>query len=134
MDAKVGEILDRLPAAAPEAGEPMERILEDFESIVLPGVTHWNHPGFMAYFGITGSGPGVLGEMLSAALDGDVWVKHENHATTGAFKVRNALNALTALGPDEGRRGVIAAASYESRRFGVHSAMPTARVARGAPT
>jgi aromatic-L-amino-acid decarboxylase len=70
-----GEIAAQLPAAAPEQPEDPDQIWQDFQSIVLPGVTHWNHPGFMAYFGITGSGPGVLGELLSAALNvnGMLW-------------------------------------------------------------
>jgi len=66
---KPGELADSLPAAAPETGEPMERILADFERQVLPHVTHWNHPGFMAYFATSASGPGVLGEMLTAGLN-----------------------------------------------------------------
>ncbi|MCZ7648144.1 MAG: pyridoxal-dependent decarboxylase [Planctomycetota bacterium] len=64
-----GEVSARLPAAAPEAPEPMETILEDYRTLIEPNVTHWNHPGFMAYFGITGSGPGVLGEALAAGLN-----------------------------------------------------------------
>ncbi len=44
-------------------------ILDDFERVILPGITHWNHPGFFAYFSITGSGPGILAEFLSAALN-----------------------------------------------------------------
>ena len=70
-----GEIRTALPPSAPETGEPFDRILEDFERIILPGITHWNHPGFMAYFAITGSGPGVLAEFLSAALNaqGMLW-------------------------------------------------------------
>jgi len=70
-----GEVAGRLPAAMPEQGEPLEAIWRDFEQVILPGVTHWNHPGFMAYFGITGSAPGVLGELLSAALNvnGMLW-------------------------------------------------------------
>jgi aromatic-L-amino-acid decarboxylase len=64
-----GDISAQLPDDMPTQGEDPEAVWQDFLSIVLPGVTHWNHPGFMAYFGITGSGPGVLGEMLSAALD-----------------------------------------------------------------
>jgi aromatic-L-amino-acid decarboxylase len=68
-------VAGRLPEAMPETAEDPEKVWEDFLDIILPGVTHWNHPGFMAYFGITGSGPGVLGEMLSAALDvnGMLW-------------------------------------------------------------
>jgi aromatic-L-amino-acid decarboxylase len=64
-----GDVAARLPASAPGQPEEMERILADFRETVLPGVTHWNHPGFLAYFAITGSGPGILGEMLAAALN-----------------------------------------------------------------
>jgi aromatic-L-amino-acid/L-tryptophan decarboxylase len=70
-----GQITDALPAAAPEQGEPMDAILDDFERLLLPGVTHWNHPGFFAYFGITGGAPGILAEALIAALNmnGMLW-------------------------------------------------------------
>src|SRR3989442_13119408 len=64
-----GDVRNALPACAPEHGEPFERILEDFERIIVPGLTHWNHPGFLAYFAITASAPGVLAEFLSAALN-----------------------------------------------------------------
>jgi aromatic-L-amino-acid decarboxylase len=64
-----GALIDHLPAAAPEQGEPMEAILEDFRKLIVPGITHWNHPRFFAYFSISGSGPGILGEMLAAALN-----------------------------------------------------------------
>lgn len=64
-----GEIRSALPDRAPEEGEPFDAILADFERVILPGITHWNHPGFFAYFAISGSGPGVLAEFLSAALN-----------------------------------------------------------------
>lgn len=64
-----GEIRHALPAQPPTRPEAMERILADFEQVIMPGITHWNSPGFMAYFAITGSGPGILGEMLSSALN-----------------------------------------------------------------
>jgi aromatic-L-amino-acid decarboxylase len=64
-----GDIASALPAQAPDDGEPFDLIVSDFERILVPGLTHWNHPGFFAYFAITGSGPGVLAEMLSAALN-----------------------------------------------------------------
>ncbi len=64
-----GEIRSALPTSAPEQGEPFDRIFSDFEQIIIPGITHWNHPGFFAYFAITGSAPGVLAEFLSAALN-----------------------------------------------------------------
>jgi aromatic-L-amino-acid decarboxylase len=70
-----GEVASRLPNLAPAAAEDPAAVWQDFLDVVLPGVTHWNHPGFMAYFGITGSGPGILGELLSAALNvnGMLW-------------------------------------------------------------
>ncbi len=64
-----GEILEALPAEAPDSGQPFDAIFADFERVILPGITHWNHPNFFAYFSITGSAPGVLAELLSAALN-----------------------------------------------------------------
>jgi aromatic-L-amino-acid decarboxylase len=64
-----GQVAARLPASAPEAGEGVEEILRDFRDVIVPGVTHWNHPDFFAYFAVTGSGPGILGEMLASALN-----------------------------------------------------------------
>jgi aromatic-L-amino-acid/L-tryptophan decarboxylase len=64
-----GDLRRALPHAAPEEGEPMDRILRDFDDLILPATTHWNHPGFLAYFSISGSGPGILGELLAAALN-----------------------------------------------------------------
>src|SRR6266545_1967215 len=66
---KPGEIAAALPDAAPEDPEPFDAIMADFERVLVPGLTHWNHPGFMAYFAITGSAPGVLADFLSAALN-----------------------------------------------------------------
>ena len=64
-----GELRRQLPVQAPAEAEPLDAILEDFNKLVMPGVTHWNHPGFFAYFAITASGPGILGEWLSGALN-----------------------------------------------------------------
>lgn len=64
-----GYLVDALPHSAPEQGEPFDAILADFEKLVVPAVTHWNHPRFMAYFACTGSSPAVIGEMLAAALN-----------------------------------------------------------------
>jgi len=70
-----GDIRRSLPAVPPEQGEALEAIFEDFERLVLPGITHWNHPRFFGYFGITGSAPGILAELLIAALNvnGMLW-------------------------------------------------------------
>lgn len=63
-----GSIRPQLPPLAPEAPEPMAVILDDVERLVLPNATHWQHPGFFAYFATSASGPGILGELLTAAL------------------------------------------------------------------
>ena len=64
-----GEIAAALPQSAPTQGEPLETILKDIDRLILPGITHWNHPAFFAYFGISGSGPGIVGELIAAALN-----------------------------------------------------------------
>jgi aromatic-L-amino-acid decarboxylase len=69
------DIVNALPPAGPDSGEPMEKIFADFERIILPGITHWNHPDFLAYFANTSSPPAVLAELLAAALNanGILW-------------------------------------------------------------
>src|SRR4051794_4748486 len=66
---KPGDLLDALPKSAPEKGESFDTILRDFDRVVIPAVTHWNHPRFFAYFACTGSTPAILGEMLAATLN-----------------------------------------------------------------
>lgn len=63
-----GDIIKQLPAQAPEYGESFEQIFADFRQIIIPGMTHWQHPGFMAYFPANSSPPSVLAEMLTATL------------------------------------------------------------------
>jgi aromatic-L-amino-acid/L-tryptophan decarboxylase len=77
-----GEIRDALPRAIPDFPEPMDDILLDFERIIVPGVTHWNHPSFFSYFAITGSAPGVLGELLAAALNVNAMLWRTSPAAT----------------------------------------------------
>lgn len=64
-----GDIARRLDEHAPRHGEGMAGLLADVDRVIVPGLTHWNHPGFMAYFGITGSPPGILGELVAATLN-----------------------------------------------------------------
>jgi aromatic-L-amino-acid decarboxylase len=70
-----GEIRAQLPAAPPELAEPFADVLADLDRVLLPGITHWNHPRFFAYFSITGSQPGILAELLTATLNvnGMLW-------------------------------------------------------------
>jgi aromatic-L-amino-acid decarboxylase len=63
-----GSLGPLFPADAPEAPETIEAILADYRRLIEPNATHWQHPGFLAYFATTASGPGILGEMLTAAL------------------------------------------------------------------
>jgi aromatic-L-amino-acid decarboxylase len=69
------EIVNALPAHGPERGEPLESIFADFERVILPGITHWNHPAFLAFFANTSSPPAILAEVLAAALNanGILW-------------------------------------------------------------
>ena len=67
--AKAGAILKALPTSPPEDPEPLDGIFADFEKLLLPGVVHWAHPQFMGYFGSTTTGPGILAEMIAAALN-----------------------------------------------------------------
>ncbi len=67
-DVSPGDVRRQLPASPPEAAEPFERVFEDFRRVVVPGMTHWNHPGWMAYFPCNNSPPSILGEMLTSAM------------------------------------------------------------------
>jgi aromatic-L-amino-acid decarboxylase len=71
-DLRPGEIRAALPERPPEDPEPLEAILEDYARLIEPNVTHWQHPGFMAYFPSVASGPGILGEWLAAGLNSNV--------------------------------------------------------------
>jgi len=64
-----GEIRSRLPASPPEEGEPFAAVLRDLDEVLMPGITHWQHPRFFAYFSVTSSEPGMLAELLAAALN-----------------------------------------------------------------
>ncbi len=77
-----GEIRAALPPLAPRDPEPLDAVLDDYRRLIEPNVTHWNQPGFMAYFGITGSGPGVLGEALAAGLNVNAMLWRTSPAAT----------------------------------------------------
>src|SRR6056297_1586828 len=65
---KPGDTLAMLPDAPPEAGQPIEDIWNDFQSIVMPGITHWQHPRFFAYFNSNAAPASVLAEFLAAVV------------------------------------------------------------------
>jgi aromatic-L-amino-acid/L-tryptophan decarboxylase len=68
---KPGDLIDALPPSGPEHGEQMDAILADFQRLIVPAMTHWNHPGFMAYFANSSPPEAILGELLTAALNGN---------------------------------------------------------------
>jgi aromatic-L-amino-acid decarboxylase len=117
-----GDIKSALPAEAPRDGESFERMFADFEKILLPGITHWNHPAFFAYFAITGSAPGVLAEFLSAALNVQAMLWRTSPAATELEEVTLAwLRAL--LGLPSAFEGVI----YDTASISTLHALTAAR-------
>lgn len=70
-----GDLVDRLPASAPEQGESFEAIFRDFQDLIVPASTLWNHPKFFNFFSVSTSGPGILAEALIATLNmnGMIW-------------------------------------------------------------
>ncbi len=77
-----GDVRAALAAVPPRDAEPIDLVLDDYKRLIEPNVTHWNHPGFMAYFGITGSGPGILGEALAAGLNVNAMLWRTSPAAT----------------------------------------------------
>ncbi len=101
-----GEVRARLPASPPERAEPFASVLRDLEEVILPGITHWNHPRFFAYFSITGSEPGILAEFLAAALNVNAMLWRTSPAATELEEL--ALDWVSQLlGLPEGLHGHI---------------------------
>ncbi len=79
---KPGHVAERLPRVPPTTAEKMERIFQDFTALVLPGITHWQHPSFFAYFPANSSPPSVLAEMLTATLGAQCMLWQTSPAAT----------------------------------------------------
>ncbi len=77
-----GSVRERLPAGPPDNPEPLETILEDYRGLIEPNITHWQHPGFMAYFNSIACGPGILGEWLATGLNSNVMFWRNAPAST----------------------------------------------------
>ncbi len=96
-----GELKAQLPPSAPAQGEKMEDILADVDRLVVPALTHWNHPAFFAYFSISASAPGIFGEMLAAAFNVNGMLWRTSPASTDMEEVtRSWLRELMGLSPE----------------------------------
>jgi aromatic-L-amino-acid decarboxylase len=119
-----GDVRCALPDAPPQHGESFDAIFSDFERTILPGITHWNHPGFFAYFAITGSAPGVLAEFLSAALNVQAMLWRTSPAATELEEV--VLDWLRQL---LGLPGVFDGVIYDTASVSTLHALAAAREA-----
>jgi aromatic-L-amino-acid decarboxylase len=121
-----GDIAAQLPAAPPAAGEDFARVAQDAARVVMPGITHWNHPGFFAYFAISGSGPGILGEMMAAALNVNAMLWRSGPAPT-ELEERTLDWLRQLMGLPDGFRGTI----QDTASLSTLVAIATAREAAG---
>jgi aromatic-L-amino-acid decarboxylase len=105
-DVEHGDVRARLAASPPERGEPFEAVLRDLDEVIVPGLTHWNHPRFFAYFAISGSEPGILAELVASALNVNAMLWKTSPAATELEEL--ALDWLRQLlGLPEGLHGHI---------------------------
>ncbi len=117
-----GWVTGQLPTEAPEQGEPFERLIEDFERIVVPGITHWNHPRFFAYFATSSAPAAIAAEALAAALDVKAMLWRTSPAATELEDVvMRWLGRL--LGIDDAFTGII----YDTASIAGYTALAAAR-------
>ncbi len=108
-----GEIADELPPGPPTAPEDMARVLDDFEQVILPGITHWQHPNFFAYFPANASPPSVLAEMLTAGLGVNAMNWETSPAAT-ELETRMMEWLRAAIGLPEGFAGTVHGSASEA--------------------
>jgi aromatic-L-amino-acid decarboxylase len=100
------ELASRLPQTPPASGEAMEDILADVDRLIVPALTHWNHPSFFAYFATSASAPGIFGELFTAAFDVKAMLWRTSPAAIELEQV--ALDWLRQMmGLDAGMDGII---------------------------
>ncbi len=117
-----GDIKNALPASAPEKAEPFEAVMADVDRVLMPGITHWNHPGFFAYFAITASAPGVLADFMSSALNQQAMLWRTSPAATELEEV--AMGWLRQL---MGLSGTFEGVIYDTASISSLHAMAAAR-------
>jgi aromatic-L-amino-acid decarboxylase len=115
-----------LPASAPEEPETFETIFADFERLIVPGITHWNHPRFFAYFSISATPATVIAEALAATLDVNAMLWRTSPAATELEDVTLAwLRDL--MGLDAGLQGIV----YDTASIAGFTALAAARESLG---
>ncbi len=125
-NVRPGEIAEQLPSHAPETGEPFETIMNDFERVIIPGITHWNHPRFFAYFATSAAPVAILAEALAATLDVKVMLWRTSPAAAELESVvMRWLGRL--LGVPEGWTGII----YDTASIAGFTALAAARESLG---
>lgn len=77
-----GDVKSKLPQSPPQIGEDLKNVFADLDKIIMPGMTHWNHPNFMSYFNSTASFPAILGDFLSSALNNNAMIWKTGPAST----------------------------------------------------
>ncbi len=113
---------NQLPTVAPQLGEDFENIFADVEKLILPAMTHWNHPHFHGLFGTSTSAPGIFGEMLSAAFDAKGMLWRTSPAVTELEQVTTDwLRQM--MGLDDGFKGII----YDTASVSTMHAIAAAR-------
>ena len=117
-----GALIDFLPKAAPEQGEPIEQILADFDSTIVPSLTLWNHPRFYPWFSVSSTPPSILADFLISAVNVNAMLWKSSPAATELEQV--TLSWLRQwLGLDENWFGII----YDTASIGVMQAIGAAR-------
>ena len=121
-----GDLVRALPTRAPEEPESFDTIFADFERLIVPGITHWNHPRFFAYFAISATPATVIAEALASALDVNAMLWRTSPAATELEDVTLAwLRDL--MGLDEGLHGIV----YDTASIGGFTALAAARESLG---
>ena len=121
-----GDITRGTTSAAPENPDTMDRILADLDAVVMPGVLHWGHPEFLAYFGSTSNGPALIGEIAAAALNVSAMTWRTSPAATELESV--VLDWIRQMvGITDAFTGIV----YDTASTGVLHAMTAAREAKG---
>src|SRR2546423_15098829 len=96
-----GALRSQLPTSPPASGEAMSEIIADVERLIVPALTHWNHPSFFAYFATSASAPGIFGELLSAAFDTKAMLWRTSPASTELEEVAlDWLRQMMGLPPE----------------------------------